>query len=216
MFYEGMKLLCSIDFCHDVFGSPRNATGPCGASPLLFCAWTLEFWMAKQCCDGNERSWELPFPCQMESHWVLGYSRWYACVGRMCRWKIWKGVMGFLTTMLYDVIGFKWDLFFSDNFQCSHVNLFTFSRLWTANVTNYKMMQQSEGELSPRGLRYIRHRVGLGCQKSMKSEMGKWRIPLSWAKDCWRVLNTVPVNSFDLLDFNQFGFRCLLSQRLRN
>lgn len=80
---------------------------------------------------------------------------------------------GFLTTMLYDVIGFKWDLFFSDNFQCSHVNLFTFSRLWTANVTNYKMMQQSEGELSPRGLRYIRHRVGLGCQKSMKIWDGK-------------------------------------------
>ena len=52
-------------------------------------------------------------------------------------------------------------------------NLFTFSRLWTANVTNYKMMQQSEGELSPRGLRYIRHRVGLGCQKSMKIWDGK-------------------------------------------
>lgn len=155
MIYKGMKFLCSINFCLDVFGSPRNATGPCGASPLLFCAWTLEIWRAKQWCDGNERSWELPFPCQMESHWVLGYSRWYACVGRMCRWKIWKGVMGFLTTMLYMMsLDLSGTCFFQTTFNAPLSICLRFHVYEQLNLTNYKMMQQSEGELSPRGLRY--------------------------------------------------------------
>ena len=146
---EGLLMFNAI-FALTCLAAQETPQGHVGHRRCFFVHGRLTFeWLSSDVMRTNGAG-NYAFPCQMD--WVLGYSRWYVCVGWMCRWKIWKGVMGGTLLLDNDVLGLKRDLFFSDNFQCSHVNLFAFSRLLTANVANYKMMQESVGEFSPRGL----------------------------------------------------------------